>query len=213
MSGPGFPLEPFMGNFSLFCSFLEIPQFGLLSYVCSLKLSSGHLGPVLTLSTDYAAHTSMFSRCLLVGEASVWHTSPLAIAVRHLFCIFFFPSWLCCHLRFQSSPRTCLWEVFLLCGNSSFWTPSSGWISISNSFVLLFVFYILSYLLSKWMDCLSGCLVSSASVQKLFCGSCSAFKWFFDEFVRDKVVSLSYFPATLGNLLNFLFNTKCYLIQ
>ena len=126
---------------------------------------------------------------------------------------FFFPSWLCCHLRFQSSPRTCLWEGFLLCGNSSFWTPSSGWISISKSFVLLFVFYILSYLLSKWMDCLSGCLVSSASVQKFFCWSCSAFKWFFDEFVRDKVVSLSYFPATLGNLLNFLFNTKCYLIQ
>ena len=90
MSGPGCALEPFMGNFSLFCSFLGIPQFGLLSYVCSLKLFSGHLGPVLTLSTDYAAHTSMFSRCLLVGEASVWQTSPLAVAVRHLFCIFFF---------------------------------------------------------------------------------------------------------------------------
>ena len=77
----------------------------------------------------------------------------------------------------------------------------------------LFIFYILPYLLSKRIGCLSGCLVSSTSVQKLFCGSCSAFKWFFDEFVRDKVVSLSYFPATLGNLLNFLFNTKCYLIQ
>ena len=35
---------------------------------------------------------------------------------------------------------------------------------IPNSFVSLFVFYILSYLLSKRMGCLSGCLVSSASI-------------------------------------------------
>jgi len=40
----------------------------------------------------------------------------------------------------------------------------------------LFIFYILSYLLSKTMGCLSGCLVSSASIQKLFCSICSAFK-------------------------------------
>ena len=33
------------------------------------------------------------------------------------------------------------------------------------------------------MGCLSGCLVSSTSIQKLFCGSCSVFKWSFDEFV------------------------------
>ena len=38
---------------------------------------------------------------------------------------------------------------------------------------LFLVFYISSYLLSKRMGCLYGCLVSSASVQKLFCGSCS----------------------------------------
>ena len=37
-------------------------------------------------------------------------------------------------------------------------------------------------LLSKRMGCLSGCLVSSTGVHKLFCGSCSAFKWLFDEF-------------------------------
>ena len=61
--------------------------------------------------------------------------------------------------------------------------------SVPNSFVSLFVFYILSYLLLKRMGCLSECLVSSASIQKLFCGSCSAFKWSFDEFVMEKVVS------------------------
>ena len=40
----------------------------------------------------------------------------------------------------------------------------------------LFIFYILSYLLLKTMDYLSGCLVFSISVQKLFCDICSVFK-------------------------------------
>ena len=42
------------------------------------------------------------------------------------------------------------------------------------------------------MGCLSGCLMSSASIQKLFCGICLAFKRSFDEFVGEKVVSLSF---------------------
>ena len=73
----------------------------------------------------------------------------------------------------------------------------------SPSLILLsvFIFYILSYLLSKRMGCLSGCLVSSASVQKLFCGICSMFKWSFDEFVGEKVVSPSYSSAILGPTL------------
>ena len=93
----------------------------------------------------------------------------------------------------QNSPQTRRWEGFLIFGNfSSFKTPSLGRVSIPNSFVSLFIFYILSYLLSKRIGCLFGCLVSSASIQKLFCGICSAFKWSFDEFVGEKVVSLSY---------------------
>ena len=84
-------------------------------------------------------------------------------------------------------------------------TPSPGQISISNSFVSLFIFYILSYLLSKTMGCLSVYLVSFASVQKLFCGICSAFKLSFDEFVGEKLVSPSYSSAILGQLLRLLF--------
>ena len=49
----------------------------------------------------------------------------------------------------------------------------------------------------KRMGCLSGSLVSSTSVQKFF-GRCSLFKWPFDEFVGDKVFSLSYFFTILG---------------
>ena len=91
---------------------------------------------------------------------------------------------------------------------SSVKTPFPGWISVPNSFVSLFIFYILSYLLSKTMGCFSGCLMSSASVQKLFCGICSVFKCSFDEFVGTKVVSPSYSSAILGlpslPLLNWL---------
>ena len=60
---------------------------------------------------------------------------------------------------------------FLLCGNFSFTTPSPGQVSIPNYFASPFVFYIVPYLLSKRMGCVSGCLVSFASIQKLFCES------------------------------------------
>ena len=56
------------------------------------------------------------------------------------------------------------------------------------------------------MACFSGCLVSSASVQKLFCGIYTEFKCSFDEFVGEKVVSLSYSSATLGLPRKLLIN-------
>ena len=116
------------------------------------------------------------------------------------FYLFIFFSLLCCPLRFQNSPQTR--RCFLVFGNfSSFTTPSPGRVSIPNSFVSPFIFYILSYLLLNTMGCLSGYLVSSTSVQKLFCGICSVFKWSFNEFVGDKVVSTFYFSAILGPLL------------
>ena len=50
----------------------------------------------------------------------------------------------------------------------------------------------------KTMICFSGCLMSSASIQKLFCGIYSALKCSFDEFVREKVFSSFYSSAILG---------------
>ena len=47
---------------------LAIPQSGLLSDVSSLRLPSGHSGPVLTLSS--VARASLFSPCLLVVATS-----------------------------------------------------------------------------------------------------------------------------------------------
>ena len=75
---------------------------------------------------------------------------------------------------------------------SLFKTPFLGRSSIPTSFVSFFVFCIFSYLLSKTIGCFSGCLMSSAGIQKLFCGIYSAFTCSLDEFVGEKVVSLSY---------------------
>ena len=73
---------------SLFFSLsLAIPQFGLLSHISSLRLPSWHSGLAPTLSN--AAHTSLSSPHLLVVDASVWATSLLGVAVRHVICGFY----------------------------------------------------------------------------------------------------------------------------
>ena len=65
---------------------LVIAQSGLLSQVSSLKLPSGHLGPILTLSN--AARPSLSSPRLQVVDVSVWAASPLGVAIRHVMCGF-----------------------------------------------------------------------------------------------------------------------------
>ena len=59
---------------------------------------------------------------------------------------------------------------------------------------------LIKHLLLKTMGCFSECLMSSAGIQKLFCGIYSAFKCFFDEFVGKKVVSPCYSPAILAEV-------------
>ena len=116
---------------------------------------------------------------------------------------------LCCPLCFQGSPQTWKWECFLVFGNFSlFKTPFRGQSSIPTlslplvSLFLSFIFF--SYLLSKTMGYFSGCLMSSASIQKLFCGIYSVFKCSFDEFVGGKVISPSYSSTILGPPASFI---------
>ena len=90
-----------------------------------------------------------------------------------------------------------------------FKTPFLGRISVPTSFISLFIFYIFSYLFSKTMGCFSGCLMSSASIQKLFCGICSVFKCSSHEFVGEKVVSLSYSSTIIGPPPTLSFKTLC----
>ena len=94
-----------------------------------------------------------------------------------------------------------VWKIF------SFKTPFLGWSSLPTSFVSFFIFYIFSYLFFKTMVCFSGCLMSSASLQKLFCGVCSALKCSFEEFVREKVVFLSYSSTIFKSKISIFFKS------
>ena len=91
-----------------------------------------------------------------------------------------------------------VWKPLFLKFPSQDRLPFPGGSSLPTSFVSLFIFYIFSYLFSKTMVCFSGCLMSSASIQKLFCGVSSALKCSFEEFVREKVVFPSYSSAILN---------------
>ena len=94
-----------------------------------------------------------------------------------------------------------LWSC-LYCGVSSLCVGLYRWlVKVSWLGKLVSVFWWVElFLLSPFEDlgCFSGCLMSSASFQKLFCGIYSAFKCSFDEFVGEKVFSPSYSSAILA---------------
>ena len=182
----------------IFSLSLAIPQLKLVTHKSSLRLSSGHSGPVLILSN--AAHSSLFCPHLLVADASVWDTFLLGVAFRHVICgcYLLFPSQSGCPPRFKDFLRPASVRVSWCLETSSIKTPFLGWIAIPNSIVSLFIFYILSYLLSKTMGCFPGRLMTSASDHKLFCEVCTAFGYSFDEFVGEKVVCPSYSSAILA---------------
>ena len=142
MSGPGCKLESFIRTFSfLFFFSLVIPQFGLLSHVSSLRLSTGHSGPILTLSTDDAARTSLPSPRLLVADVSVWANSPLAVEIRcvvYVFFFFFLMVMLPCNIL--KLPADLPVRGFPSM-ETSFTTSSQGWVSVPNSCLFLsFIF-------------------------------------------------------------------------
>ena len=68
---------------SLFC----YPTVQVVSHKSSLRLPSGHSGPVLTLSNT--GHSSLFRPHLLVADAGVWGTFLLGVAFRHVICWFY----------------------------------------------------------------------------------------------------------------------------
>ena len=117
-------LRPFVLRMAGLCSgrlifslSLAVPQFKLVTHKSSLRLSSGHSGPVLTLSN--AACSSPFHPHLLVVDVCVWGTFLLGVAFRHVICglYLFFPSQLGCPPGFRSFPETHKCEGFLEFGN------------------------------------------------------------------------------------------------
>ena len=125
-----------------------IPQSGLLSQVSSLRLPSGHSGPVLTPSN--AAGASLPRTCLLVVGAGICAASPLgelplgmeSMGFNYLFI--FPPSYfaLCgskvCHRLSSESVSWCLETSLFLK------TPFSG--SLSLHFLFLFLSFIYFFL-------------------------------------------------------------------
>ena len=95
-----------------------------------------------------------------------------------------------CHL--QSLPTKGLpsvWKPFLL--HSSL--PLVQVLSLF--FCLCFFFFLLPYPGTWGVSCLWGGLRSSASIQKVFCRSCSTCRCISDVFVERKVISTSYSSA------------------
>ena len=64
-------------------------------------------------------------------------------------------------------------------------------------FCLCFFFFLLPYPGTWGISCLLGSLRSSASVQLVFCKSCSTCRCIFDVFVGRKVISMSYSSTIL----------------
>ena len=60
------------------------------------------------------------------------------------------------------------------------------------------------------LGCFSGCLTSSANIQKMFCGIYSSFKCSFDKFEGEKVFSPSYSSAILAPPPALIFLTDSF---
>ena len=105
---------------------LAIPQFKLLSYVSSLRLPSGHSGPVFALSN--ATRSSPYHPHLLVEDAGVWGTFLLGVAFRHVICgfyLFILPVMLPSR-DWKTSPRPASERVSWCLETSSIRTPGTG---------------------------------------------------------------------------------------
>ena len=104
-------------------------------------MSSGDSTPVLTVTTDDAAGTSIPSPYLLQADVSMWAT--FVQVIQQEFCgdffFFFFGYAAIWNSRALHWPHS--WEGFLICGNfSSFTTPSPGWVSVPKCFFSLIIF-------------------------------------------------------------------------
>ena len=183
---------------------LVIQQLVLLSHISSLRLSSGHLGPVLTLRTNYAACASLPSPHSLLYHLSASTCSLACILWVFFFLQFILPSEipkLPTDMPVRWFPT--MWKCLLL------HDTLSRTVSIPKSFVSVSIFYILSYLLSKRLGCLSGYLVSSASIQKFFCESSQHSNYLLMNFLGRNWSPHSILPPSLdGSQILFLFAKK-----
>ena len=175
---------------------VAIPQSGLPAQVSSLWLHLGHSG--LILEKHCSPHLPAQLLLASCGWRHLHCFSAGRVTIGIVICWFYFFIFPPCYValcaskaRHRLGSESVSWSFKLL----SFKTPFPGQSSLPTSFVYFFIFYIFSYLFLETMICFSGCLMSSASIQKLFCEVYSALKCSFEEFVREKVVFPSYSSA------------------
>ena len=133
------------------------------------------------------------------APASSWQMLALGVAIRHIICgfyLFIFPPAYVA-LRDSKTPHRPTGESVSWCLETSLLRLSSWDGSPSLPLLSLFLSFIFCPTSFRRQRA-ARCLMSSASIQKLFCGICSAFKCTFIEFVGEKLVSPSYPSAILG---------------
>ena len=102
--------------------------------------------------------------------------------------------------RFGSEKLSWCLETFLFLRLSSRdGNPSLPLLSLFLSFILFPTYF-------PRVGFFSGCLMSSGSIHKLYCGIYSTFKCSFDDFVGEKVFSPSYSSAILAPPLCLVFS-------
>ena len=200
---------------------VAIPQSGLLAQVRLFWLRVGHSCPILT------KHCSLHLPCLpalppLVSgrcrHLRCFSTGGVTVGFNYLFI---FPS--CYVALYASKARHRLGrESVSWCFETSLLKiPFPGRASLPRMElppqILCLLFHLLYFFLPVFEDndLLFWWLMSSASIQKLFCGIYSELKCSFDEFVREKVVSPSYssYSSTiLGPPLSLLLNMLSRLV-
>ena len=157
-----------------------------------------------------AARASLPNPRLLVADAGVCAASPLgelplgsySVGFNYLFIFPLCYVALCASkARHRLSNKSVSW-----CLETSLFLRLPSWDG-APSLPLLSLFS-----LSPFEDngCFSGCLMSSASIQKLFCEVSSVLKCSFDESVREKVVSPSYSSTILGPPSHHLFKNTVF---
>ena len=170
------------------------PVFSLRSDLWSRSLSSQ------PLPTPVGEQTNLSACWVLVG------TNPLCGNLSSLLSALLLlhsPQWL---WSFPRSPLSLpvkglpsVWKIFLL--HSSL--PEVQVLSLF--FFLCFLFFLLPYPGMWRVSCLLGSLRSSASVQYVFCRSCSTCRYIFDVFVGRKFIFTSYSSAILKVLFSNTF--------
>ena len=128
-----------------------------------------------------------------------WGSYRRARNLRVLNCLFIFSP---CYVALCASKARHRFgsEKVSWCLETSLFLRLPSWDGTPSLPLLSLFFCLLYFFLPPFeeLGCFSGCLMSSAGIQKLFCGIYSTFKCSFDEFVGEKVFSPSYSSAILA---------------